>query len=164
MNINFDVNTDKGDKIIVSLFSYPFLPDKIKSEKIEIVEISITRDSGSNVIKPKTFKKIADRLIQIAEIDNDLIYYYFCDSDEELPNKRQNKDSTVQCYRDQLFSLLFLRYTRSTKEEWSDNRIVMKSDESIYYAHFLTRKSHGRFIEIIKEEINNDFILITTSK
>lgn len=164
MNITFDVNTDEGDKIVVSLFSYPFLPENLTSDKIEIVEININREAGYNTIMPKTFKRIAEKLIQIAEMNENIIYYYFCDSNEAIPYKRHNDKSTVQCYRDRLFSSMFLRYSKVAKEIWTDNRVVMNNDEITYYAHFITRKSHDLFIKEIEKEINNDFNLISDSK
>ena len=78
MNITFDINTQEGDKLIVSLFSYPFLSQSIGvTNGMEIVEISIARETGTGVVPIKVFGEIAKKLINIADNDPDVIFYYF---------------------------------------------------------------------------------------
>lgn len=70
MNLSFDINTQEGDKVIVSLSSsYAYLKELFpsKADEFELLEVSIIRESGSNPISVEVFGKIADILVSIAE-------------------------------------------------------------------------------------------------
>jgi len=51
MNLSFDINTQEGDKVVVSLSSsYPYLKSIFPtlSQEFELVEVSIIREKGSS--------------------------------------------------------------------------------------------------------------------
>ena len=94
MNLSFDINTQEGDKVIVSLVSsYPYLRDIAPAgiPDFELLEVSIIRDKGTKPVKMEIFGKIADILISIAEDNPDGILFYFCDIIEGIPSQRPNK-------------------------------------------------------------------------
>ena len=151
--------------MIVSLFSYPFLSQSIgATHGVEIVEISVAREKGNGVVPIKVFGEIAKKLINIADNDQDVIYYYFCDATDEIPNQRASKRTKCQDYRNELFKLIFQRYYSLAKDNWFDNEIRMHFEDSNYFAHFLIREQHSDVIELLKTEVMNDFQEIISSK
>ena len=57
MNLSFDINTQEGDKIIVSLSSsYPAFPGIALG--FELIEVSIIREKGEGPVKVEVFGKI----------------------------------------------------------------------------------------------------------
>lgn len=165
MNITFDINTQEGDKLIVSLFSYPFLSQSIGvTNGMEIVEISITRETGTGVVPVKVFGEIAKKLINIADNDPNVIFYYFCDATDEIPKQRNNRRTRCQDYRNELFKLVFQRYYNLAKDNWFDNEVRMPSEDSNYFAHFLIREQHSDVIELLKKEVMNNFQEIISLK
>jgi len=79
MNLSFDINTQEGDKVVVSLSSsYPYLKDifPAQSKGFELVEVSIIRERIGPE-KVEVFGKIANILISIAEDNPNTILFYF---------------------------------------------------------------------------------------
>ena len=169
MNLSFDVITREGDKVVVSLISfYPYISELVgdKFPQLEIVEITIVRESGMNPIKMAVFRKIAEILIDIAQDNPNTILYYFCDMSETLPNQRAGRDLTSQEYRNNLFKLLFQRYSSQAIEHWSDVEVEMRSKEPdlMLYAHSLLRDQHLPLAEFLKDEVLNNFNTILEQK
>ena len=169
MNLSFDIITQEGDKVIVSLVSlYPYLreiaPDGVPD--FELLEVSIIRAKGTKTIKMDVFGKIADILISIAEDNPEGILFYFCDIVEGIPNQRSNKLIASHEYRNELFKLLFKRYSPKAKEHWSDIEVVLESDSPKLemYAHFLLRDKHLPLADFLRGEVQNSFEIISEQK
>ena len=158
MNLSFDVITREGDKVIVSLTSfYPYISELIGDifPLLEIVEIAIVRESGMASIKMEVFRKIAEILIDIAQDNPNTILYYFCDMSESLPNQRIGRNLSSQEYRNNLFKLLFQRYSGQASEHWSDVEVEMRSTKPdlTMYAHII-KKGVGREGQPLFEQTN----------
>lgn len=169
MNLSFDINTQKGDKVIVSLVSsYPYLRDIAPAgiPEFELLEVSIIRDKGTKPVKMEVFGKIADILISIAEDNPDGILFYFCDIIEGIPSQRPNKSMMSHEYRNELFKLLFKRYSPNAKDHWFDIEVVLESDSPKLemYTHFLLRDKHLPLVDFLRSEIKNNFDLISEQK
>ena len=169
MNLSFDIYTQEGDKVIVSLSSsYAYLKDIIPEHAIdfELLEVSIIREVGRNPIKVEVFGKIADILVSIAEENPHTILFYFCDIVEGIPHLRQGKGIPSHEYRNELFKLLFSRYCERAKEHWSDIEVVLKSMDPPLemYAHFLVRDRHLPLVDLLKSEVQNNFETISNQK
>lgn len=169
MNLSFDVTTREGDKVIVSLTSfYPYIAKLVgdRFPQLEIVEISIVRESGMNPIKMEVFGKIAQVLISLAQDNPNTILYYFCDTTDSLPRQRAGRPISSQVYRNELFKLLFLRYSSLAKDRWSDIEIEMHSTqpELTLFAHFLLRDKHLPLVDILRAEVLNNFQSISEQK
>ena len=169
MNLSFDINTQEGDKVIVSLVSsYPYLRDIAPASipEFELLEVSIIRDKGTKPVKMEVFGKIADILISIAEDNPDGILFYFCDIIEGIPSQRPNKTMMSHEYRNELFKLLFKRYSPNAKDHWSDIEVVLESDSPKLemHTHFLLRDKHLPLVDFLRSEIKNNFDLISDQK
>lgn len=169
MNLSFDVITREGDKIVVSLNSfYPYISELFGDlfPQLEIVEITIVRENGNNPIKIEVFGRIAQVLLSIAQDNPDTILYYFCDMTEDLPHQRSRRTLSCQEYRNNLFKLLFQRYSNESDEHWTDIEIEMRSTqlEQTLYAHFLLRDKHLPLVEILRNEVLNNFKSISDQK
>lgn len=169
MNLSFDVITREGDKIVVSLNSfYPYISELIGDlfPQLEIVEITIVRETGNNPIKMEVFGKIAQVLISIAQDNPDTILYYFCDMTEALPHLRPGRTLSYQEYRNNLFKQLFQRYCSKSNEHWTDIEVEMRSTqlEQTLYAHFLLRDKHLPLVDILRNEVLNNFKSISDQK
>jgi hypothetical protein len=169
MNLSFDINTQEGDKVVVSLSSsYPYLKDifPAQSQEFELVEVSIIRENGNSPIKVEVFGRIADILISIAEDNPTSILFYFCDIVEGIPHPRTGRDIPSHEYRNLLFKLLFQRYCEKASEHWSDIEVILRSQEPLLemYAHFLVRDRHLPLVELLRKEVQNNFETITGQK
>lgn len=169
MNLSFEVISREGDKVVVSLTSFYSYVKELTGDlfpHLEIVEITIIRESGMNPVKMEVFGKIAQVLISLAQDNPDTVLYYFCDMTEELPNERSNRTLSYQEYRNNLFKLLFQRYCKDAQEHWSDIEVEMRSTqlEQTYYAHFLLRDKHLPLVDILRNEVLNNFKTISEQK
>lgn len=169
MNLSFDINTQEGDKVIVSLVSsYPYLNEiaPVGVPEFELLEVSIIRDREAGPIKISVFGRIADILISIAEDNPNGVLFFFCDIVEGIPNQRPNKSIASHEYRNRLFKLLFERYSPKAKDHWSDIEVVLESDSPRIemYTHFLLRDKHLPLVEFLQGEIQNNFELISEQK
>ncbi len=169
MNLSFDINTQEGDRIIVSLFSsYSWLKEIVPAgaDDFEIVEVSIIREKGSHSIPVAVFGKISDILVSIAEDNPNTILFYFCDIVEGIPHTRPGKHILSHEYRNTLFKLLFQRYQSKAREHWSDIEIILLSNNPPVelYAHFLLRDKHLPLVNFLKEEVRNNFEAIADQK
>jgi len=169
MNLSFDILTQEGDKVVVSLSSsYPYLKSIFPtlSQEFELVEVSIIREMGTGSIKVEVFGKIADILISIAEDNPNTILFYFCDIVEGIPHPRRGRDIPSHEYRNILFKLLFQRYCEKATEHWSDIEIILRSQEPQLemYAHLLVRDRHLPLVELLRKEVQNNFETITSQK
>lgn len=169
MNLSFDVITKEGDKLVVSLTSfYPYMDELIGNmfSGMELVEISIYRESGNNPIRMEVFGKIAQVLITIAQDNPQTLFYYFCDATERLPHQRAGRNIALHEYRNTLFSKLFKRYQQQAGVHWSDIEIELKSDieEQVFYAHLLIRDKHLSLVDILRNEVLSNFKTISEQK
>lgn len=169
MNLSFEINTQEGDKVIVSLYSsYPYLKDLFPniSQSFEIVEVSIIREKGNSPIKVDIFGKIADIIISIAEDNPNTVIFYFCDIIEGIPHLRTGRSIPSHEYRNYLFKLLFQRYCEKASEHWSDIEVILKSQDPQLemYAHFLVRDRHLPIVDLLRNEVLNNFKSITEEK
>lgn len=169
MTFSFEIINKKGDRIIVSLsslFQYTkeLLPNKFS--EIEIIEINIEREAPQEPIQVEILSRIADELIKFSEDNPNAIFYYFCDTTQEIPFKRNSRKDNVQSYRNRLFSLLFERFNKKATETWADQLIELydRTTESTLYTHLLIRKKFFPITEIFKKEINNNFQVISEQK
>ena len=169
MNLSFDIKTQEGDKVVVSLSSsYPYLKDifPAQSQEFELVEVSIIREKGNGPIKVEVFGRIADLLVSIAEDNPTTILFYFCDIVEGIPHPRMGRDIPSHEYRNYLFKLLFQRYCEKASEHWSDIEVILRSQEPLLemYAHFLVRDRHLPLVELLRKEVLNNFETISSQK
>ena len=169
MNLSFDVITKEGDKIVVSLNSfYPYITKLVGKTfpNLDIVEITIIREKGDNPIPMEAFGKIAQVLISLAQDDPDTILYYFCDMTDDLPHQRAGRILTCHEYRNKLFKQLFIRYSNGTDEHWTDVEVEMRSTQlnQNLFSHFLLRDKHLQLVDILKNEVLNNFKSISEQK
>ena len=155
--------------MIVSISSsYAYLRELIpdQSEEFELLEVSIIREAGSNPIRVEVFGKIADILVSIAEENPQTILFYFCDIVEGIPRLRPGKGIPSHEYRNELFKLLFARYCEKAHEHWSDIEVILKSFNPPLemYAHFLVRDRHLPLVDLLKNEVQNNFEAISEQK
>ena len=112
MYLSFEINTQEGDKVLVSLCSsYPYLQDILTpgAPSFDLLEVCIVREKGTGPIRMEVFGKIAELLISVAEENPASVLFYFCDFSEDIPHQRR-RDMPSHEYRNTLFKLLFQRY------------------------------------------------------
>ena len=61
---------------------------------------------------------------------------------------------------------MFARYCEKAHEHWSDIELILKSlDPPLeMYAHFLVRDRHLPLVELLKNEVHNNFKAISEQK
>lgn len=169
MNLSFEINSQEGDKVIVSLFSsYSYLKDLLPdySQNFELVEVSIIRKEGEAPIKVEIFGKIADILVSIVEDNPNTVLFYYCDIVEDIPHPRSGRNISSHKYRNNLFKLLFQRYSDKASERWSDIEVILRSQEPRMemYAHFFVRDKHLPIVDLLRNEVLNNFKMISEQK
>ena len=132
----------------------------------DIIEVSIIREKGNNPIKIGVFGKIAEILMSIVEDNPEIVFFYFCDTIEEIPKYRPNRLISAHNYRNELFKLLFKRYSPEAKDHWSDVEIVLESDSPKleFYSHLLVRDRHLPMVDYLRDEIYDNFGMISEQK
>lgn len=168
MEVSFEINTDKGDALVVSLISsYDYLRELIDQSRIgnlEVIDVSIVRKSGHGRIPITVLKEVASKISDIMESSPNAILYYFCDSTDPIPTIRQYRELLCQEYRDRLFNLMFVRYGNIGSIEWQDYRIKTTINDQPQFVHLIYRPSHKDTIVDIETEIRKVFSEIELQK
>ncbi|MCF0164843.1 MAG: hypothetical protein HUJ92_06125 [Bacteroidales bacterium] len=167
MEVTYRINTREGDELIISLSStYPHIKDLLAPYfcDIEIIDMSIVRKNGADVIRMATLKEIADKTVNILDNSPNAILFYICDSTEKIPNIRRSRKILCQQYRDELFSKMFERYTANLDSNWIDYKIIAEVENEPQYIHIIYRKEHTDAISILKQEVLSTIEYIDNEK
>lgn len=168
MDYTFEIKTHEGDEIIVSLMSpYNFIKEILPKDSLnglELIEISIIRKNGENLIPVDVLLSIAHRIALILESHPNAILYYFCDNIDPIPYKNKRRKCTSQQYRDRLFSLLFEKYVKYSTKNWNDYRITTKIHNEDQYAHLIYRDEHKNNIDNLVKEFMRMFEIMEPDK
>lgn len=168
MEISFEINTEKGDAIVVSLLSsYQFIKDIVDQSRfsdIEVIDVSIVRKSGNNTISSNVLKEIVSRISDIVSSSPNAILFYLCDSTDPIPNLRATRTILCQEYRDRLFNLMFSRFSNELEIEWRDYRIETSINGDPQFAHLIYRTEHKDTVDDIGREILRTFKEIELQK
>lgn len=168
MKFSFRISSEKGDTILVSLSSlYDYIKDIVPPSfnQIEIIEIIIARVEGDRPIGISTFKVLSDKLIEIAEDNPNIVFFYSCDTTPNIPKQRKTRKESSQYYRNKLFKTLFQRYVNKTNDEWIDKEIILQDKtEEDYIYHILIRKQHREIAQTLLKEIQTTFNMTNSMK
>jgi len=168
MEISFEIITEKGDTLVVSLSSsYDYISGLLCEKKlsnIEIIDISIIRKTGISSIPPAVFKEMTSKVCDILSSSPNSVLFYFCDSTDPVPDARQSRHIRCQEYRDKLFSLIFERFCSDSKDEWRDCRIEATIKGEPQYAHIIYRGFLQESVDAVGEEIRNIFNIMEVEK
>lgn len=159
MQVSYEINTEKGDTVVVSLVSsYDFLNNILHQNSfpdIEIIDVSIVRKSGDGVITMAVLKEIVHVISEIMQSSPNAILFYYCDSSDPISVIRKTRKVLCQEYRDRLFSLMFARYTTNSPTIWYDYRIETTINDEPQFIHLIYRENHKNAIDIISREVYN---------
>jgi len=125
---------------------------------VEVVNIDLTLVSNNTPINNAgTLNKIALMVFNFLD-ENDVILYFYC-SKEDI-NRRNNKTSiTPQEYRSLLFSTMFEKITKTTKDKTFINKpIILKDQEwGDHYLHFIAESKYSEKMDSLKEQMRLAF-------
>ena len=168
MEVSFEINTEKGDALVVSLLSsYDFIREIVDQNRfsdIEVIDISIVRKSGDGQIPIVVLKEIVSKISDILANSPNAILFYYCDSSDPIPNIRVSRGMLCQEYRDRLFNLMFTRFGCIGPIEWQDYRVETTINGEPQFAHLIYRPSHKDTIDDIGREILNVLSAIELQK
>lgn len=153
----FSFETDKGDQWTVSLTYYDYalpLDNAPNGLPVEIYNILLDRESGSNVMPPRIRNEIALRLADALLRHPNHILTYLC-STEPLPQR--NRSIVPQRFRSRLFSNMFARYS-AQHPAISVSEKILESGEgpNTLIAHFLYHNSLTTQMEMLAALIQED--------
>lgn len=168
MEVSFEISTEKGETLVVSLLSsYRFVQDIINKNKfpdIEIIDISIVRKTGEATISNMILKEIVTKVSDILSSSPNSILFYLCDSADPIPNMRSSRNMLCQEYRDKLFNLMFERYSNEGNIEWNDYRIETLIKGEPQFAHLIYRQEYKETIAAIEKEVRDVFNIMDAEK
>lgn len=166
MEVNFEINTFKGDGIIVSLkSSYDFIQQLFNEQHcpaVEVIDMSIYRKSGSEPVPISALKEIIENTKSIISSSLNTVLFYLCDSVDPIPYIRKSRDINCQQYRDLLFGKMFERYCKDTP--WLDYRIETVINGEPQFAHIIYREEFSDSIKIIGQEVQELFGIMQDNK
>ena len=163
MKLSVSLSFDNLDEYRIGLetINSGFLSDKVfeilKDGNIEIVEVILDRVKGTNSTKLHILSEISNIIYRFFKENPNIILYFFCDDLNAIPNNLKNIEP--QAYRSQLFSALFSRHVNKYNIIGiEDISICIDSMGNNEYIHFITRSEHLKYIEIIKNNIEEIYI------
>lgn len=168
MEISFEINTEKGDSLVVSLLSsYDFIKEVVNhsgSAEIEIIDVSIIRKSGDGQISVIVLKEIASKISNVLESSPNAILFYYCDSSDPIPGIRSSRSILCQEYRDRLFNLMFARFVGNENPGWRDYRIEATIKGEPQFVHLIYRLDSKDTVDAIGREVLQTFSDIELQK
>ena len=167
---SFVIRAFEGDNsIIVSLSSsYESILDNLPEDRqdIELIEISIIRESGSDTLTPNYLKSIVSGIIKAIEDSPSAVLYYFCEIDDTIPHIRNNRCISPQEYRNRLFEVLFNRYSKMCDEIWYDFPLIIDNNDTNkeIFIHLISREEQKSIIVSLFDAIRQNAQIIIEQK
>lgn len=164
--ISYDLKNPSGDRYTVKLirdadkFLSEEMIDLLRENHLSMWGIYLFRDGyEQDVTSMKTLLDISSTLRDFLIANEGGMLYYICDDLTEVPMSNRHKDEGVRAeyYRDHLFSLLFEKSAQSTTETFCDTPIYIDACGNTIYIHVLARERHQRFVDLIKQNVNEGF-------
>lgn len=152
MDISFEINSAKGDKIKVALSYYDnetigYISESPSLRSATLYDVTLIRVSGTGIIDYNTLSIVSRTLANFLMDNEDAILCFYCDDLTEV--LRHNRKVSPQEYRSNLFSKMFERYTKANKVSGFVNHVVKIVDKGTpRFAHFISREG---FEETISE-------------
>ena len=158
MEVSFSVIYGEGNELRVSLSS--FTKASLGEELIEVlgdvelVDVTLIRQSGELRADWKTLNKISSFLGKILHDNRDAIFYYYCDELNSIPNMRNSHGLNPSEYRNRLFSVLFEMGKRLFPEDTLvDDLITIKTEQGTAYIHLIYHSRLAGKADAIKDEL-----------
>lgn len=88
---------------------------------------------------------------------NNAMLYYVCDDMMEIPRMskhRQSDGTKVQSYRNDLFTKLFEKATRSLAVPVNDTPVLLDSCGNTIYIHIIAREKHQSVVERLSQDVH----------
>lgn len=143
MKFSASIKSDTGDEYFVYLapLDASIANDlNIGSLDVEVYQIVLDRESGTNKTDIHILNSISDFIAKIFLSNSNLILYYYCDDINQIPNS--NHQILPQEYRNRLFSTMVQRYVAKHKLDIIDSQIsIIDAIDNAQYIHFISRTS-----------------------
>ena len=157
MDISFDINNDKGDRLRVALSYYDYESLQVFTNDplmltLVFYDVTLVHVSGENTIDVKTLTTISDVLYRFMNENDNVVLCFYCDDLTEVA--RHNKRITPQEYRSRLFSRMFDMYVK--KNDLSDivNYCVrIEDNDNPRFAHFITSVKYLPAVKLLGDVI-----------
>ena len=157
MDLSFDIDNAKGDRILVALSSYDnslisAITDDPEALQLCIYDVSLVRKAGKDMVGYNVLMRVARILADFMRENDEAVLCFYCDGVTEL--ERHHKEISPQQYRSTLFSRLFEMYVHRFNVDDMVNYPVVIVDEDPWksqFAHFICRKNHTDVITRIRD-------------
>ena len=153
MDITFDIQTDKGDQIMVALSYYDtetlqtFTHDPV-TLTLTFYDVTLVRISGQGTVGIKTLKAICNELFKFMVGNDTVVLCFYCDDMTDV--SRRHMEFTPQEYRSRLFSRMFDMYKRTNNiTDIVNYRVKIETDDTPRFAHFLTPKRYFSAVRLL---------------
>lgn len=159
MNFSVSINSESGDKYFVYLA--PLDADIAKElyidrYNIEVYQIVIDRECGTNTADIHILNTISDFIARVFLSNKNLILYYYCDDVNQIPNS--NHQIQPQEYRNRLFSAMINRYICNCNNSIVDTPItIIDAVGNAQYIHFISRSSYVTIVDNIVQYVIDNY-------
>lgn len=164
MKVSFRLSSVANNvyEITLSSIDEDILSPELKKSlgNLEIIEVFLDRISGKSITDASILARISEILANMFAQNSNIIFYFFCDDLNEIPNIRvSRRNITRQEYRSRLFSHMFCQYCKHHNiNDFHDNVIHFMAIDRPYYIHLISRDIHIDRIELIKDFIKDNYM------
>ena len=147
-----EITTQEGDviRLSVSTINSDIFPDDVQLSLcgVEVLEIVLKREKGSNILSLFSLMQIAEILGGIMSDNDNVILYFYCDDMHDM--KRRDTNILPQQFRSLLFSRMYYRYIQSNGiTDIINVPVILKSDHDVYI-HLITKERHIQTANALK--------------
>lgn len=158
MEVTFSITYEGGNELRVSLstFSKESLGEELLAQlgSTELVDVTLLRQRGDLIANWKTLNSLITVLGKIIHENQDVIFYYYCDELNLIPNMRHTRGLTPAEYRNKLFSILFNKGRRMFPDDsLVDDLITINTDIGTAYVHLIYQSHLSSKADLIKDEL-----------
>ena len=157
---SFSVQTNTGGSYNVELSSFgsSYFSKEVAtaiSPYIDVVNIDLTRVQEEESASLRTLSIITSRIADFFLERKNLVICYYCDFLGPIPHT--NKKITCQAYRNQLFSLLFRRYTSKFNISGIIDKVITIHGAEDYFVHIIYRRIHEKYVQLLANSIHEGY-------
>ena len=127
MDISFDIENRKGDRLRVALSFYDTDAIRVFSSdpetlSLKFFDVTLIRIAGDGYVGARSLNTIAETLGRFLDENEEAVLCFYCDDTTDII--RNHNELSPQEYRSRLFTRMFDRYSRTHNYNPYINRTI----------------------------------------
>lgn len=159
MDISFDIENRKGDRLRVALSFYDTDAIRVFSSdpetlSLKFFDVTLIRIAGDGYAGMRSLNAVSEILGRFLDENDDAVLCFYCDDTTDII--RNHNDLSPQEYRSKLFSRMFDKYSGSRHNNTYINRTIrFIIEDHCRFTHFICRPEHQEAVDILGEVLLN---------